>query len=101
MPMRRQFLLIAATRATAPEVRVLADSFARVDPTAPRTIVVLGEDPYSHALIDGFGETPVSTLPADSQAASRDEGVLAFGALVFLKPTRPEREEHICGLETM
>jgi len=54
--MSRQYLLIAATRATAPEVRVLADDLARVDPTVPRTIVVVDEDPQSLELLHGAGE---------------------------------------------
>jgi glycosyltransferase involved in cell wall biosynthesis/2-polyprenyl-3-methyl-5-hydroxy-6-metoxy-1,4-benzoquinol methylase len=54
--MSRQYLLIVATRATAPEVRVLADDLARVDPTVPRTIVVVDEDPQSLELLGGAGE---------------------------------------------
>ena len=51
-----RYLLVAATRATAPEVRVLADALARVDPSVPRTVVVLDEDPRSLELLDGAGE---------------------------------------------
>jgi glycosyltransferase involved in cell wall biosynthesis len=54
--MGRQYLLIAATRTTAPEIRVLADSLARIDPDVPRSIVVLDEDPHSLELLEGAGE---------------------------------------------
>jgi len=54
--MCHRYLLIAATYATAPELRVLADSLAQVDPTVPRTVVVLDEDPYSLALLGDCGE---------------------------------------------
>ena len=59
--MCHRYLLIAATRATAPEVRVLADSLARVDPTVPRTIVVLDEDPQLLVQLRGAGEILTGT----------------------------------------
>lgn len=54
--MSRRYLLIAATRAVAPEIRVLAEQLAAVDPQAPRTIVVVDEDPETLELVADQGE---------------------------------------------
>ena len=82
--MSRRYLLIAATRATAPEVRVLADSLARVDPAVPRTIVVIDEDPQSLELLAGAGEIRTGTkLGLDSDLVGRWVGAYGERGLIW------------------
>lgn len=54
--MSRRYLLIAATFAAAPEVRVTADLLAEVDPSVPRTIVVVDGDRRSVDALAGAGD---------------------------------------------
>ena len=82
--MCHQYLLIAATRATAPEVRVLADSLARVDPTVPRTIVVLDEDPQLLVQLRGAGEIRTGTdLGLDPDLVGRWIGAYGERGLIW------------------
>ena len=82
--MGRQYLLIAATRATAPEVRVLADSLALSDPTVPRTIVVIDEDPRSLELLDDAGEIRTATdLGLDPDLVGRWVGAYGERGLIW------------------
>ena len=83
-PMGQQYLLIAATYATAPEIRVSADSLARVDPTVSRTIVVLDEDPQSLGLLDGAGEIrTASDLGLDPDLIGRWVGAYGEQGLIW------------------
>jgi glycosyltransferase involved in cell wall biosynthesis len=82
--MRRQYLLIAATRATAPEVRVSADSLARVDPTVPRTIVVIDEDAQSLESLGDAGEIRTGTdLGLDPDLVGRWVGAYGERGLIW------------------
>lgn len=83
-PMRRQYLLIAASCATAPEVRVLADSLARVDPTVPRTIVVIDNDPQSLEKLGDAGEIRTGTdLGLDPDLVGRWVGAYGERDLIW------------------
>lgn len=77
--MERAYLLVAATKRLAPEVRVLADSLARVDPPARRLIAVVDEDRYSLGLLESAGEIRTgSELGLDPDLVERLVG--AYGA---------------------